>query len=70
MHITDNDVSFSVSPGMLTCKTAKRCINSTRIALLIHGFVPVKTWLLIASDTAFYAIIYVVFVSLLTVRNH
>ena len=27
--------------------------------MLIHGFVLVKTWLLIASDTAFYAIIWV-----------
>ena len=33
------------------------CINSMRIASLIHGFVLVKTWLLIAYDSAFYAII-------------
>ena len=41
---------------MLIRKTAKPCINSTSIALVIHGFVPVKTWLLIACDTVFYAI--------------
>ena len=45
---------------MLICKTAKPCINSRWIALLIHGFMPVKTWLSIACDTAFYAIIFVV----------
>ena len=37
---------------MLIHKPTKPCI-----ALLIHGFVPIKTWLLIACDTAFYAII-------------
>ena len=34
-------------------KTAKPCINSTWIALLIHGFVLVKTWLLIAVQHSF-----------------
>ena len=38
-------------------KVQKPCINSTWIAWLIHGFLPVKTWLWIACDTAFYAII-------------
>ena len=55
VHFTDEDVSFYDGPGMLICKTAKPCINSTCTALLIHGFVPVKTWLLIARNTAFYA---------------
>ena len=32
--------------------------NSTWISLLKHGFSPVKTWLLIPRDTAFYAIIH------------
>ena len=56
VHLTDDDISFYDGPGMLIRKTAKLCINSTWIALLIHGFVPVQTWLLIAYDTAFYAI--------------
>ena len=33
-------------------KVITPCINSTEIALLIHGFVPIKTWLLIVCDTA------------------
>ena len=45
------DVSFCVGSGMLIRKTAKRCINSTWIALLKHGLVPVKTWLLTAGDS-------------------
>ena len=49
-----DDVSFCDGPIMLIRKTAKLYSNSTWFALLIHGFVPVKTWLLIA---AFYAII-------------
>ena len=57
VHVTDDDVSFCDGPAMLIRTTAKPCINSMLIALLIHGFVPVKTWLLKACDTAFYAII-------------
>ena len=57
VHFTDNDVSFYNGTGMLIRKTAKPCIKSTRIALLIHGFVLVKTWLLIACNTDFYAMI-------------
>ena len=49
VHFTNDDVSFYDGPGMLIRKTAKPCVNST----WIHGFVPVKTWLLIACDTAF-----------------
>ena len=52
--------SFLCRPRNAYAKTAKRCINSTCIAFFIHGFVPVKTWLLIACDIAFNAIIYVV----------
>ena len=55
-HFTADDVNFYDGPGILIHKTAKPCINSPWIALLIHSFVPVKTWLLIACDTAFYAI--------------
>ena len=40
---------------MFIRQTAKLRINSMCIALLIHGFVPVKTWLLIACDTDFIA---------------
>ena len=53
VHFTDDGVSFYDGPGMLIRKTVMPCINSTWIALLIHGFVPVKTWLLIACDTIF-----------------
>ena len=42
---------------MCICKVQKTCINWTWIAWLIHGFLSGKTWLLIACDTAFYAII-------------
>ena len=56
VHVTDDNVSFCDGPRMRIRKTAKPCINSAWIALLIHGFVQVKTWLLIACDTAFYAI--------------
>ena len=38
-------------------KVQKPYISSMWIAWLIHGFLPVKTWLLIAFYTAFYAII-------------
>ena len=57
VHFTGDNVSFYDGPGMLIRKTAKPCINSTWIALLIHGFVLVKAWLLIVCDAAFYAII-------------
>ena len=55
VHFTDDDVSFYEGPGMLICKTTKPCI----CLMLIHGFVLVKTWLLIACDTAFYAVMIV-----------
>ena len=57
MHFIDDDVSFYDGPGILVRKSAKPCINSTWIALLIHGFVLVKTWLLKVCSTTFYAII-------------
>ena len=38
VHVTDDDVSFCDSPGMLIRKTAKPYINSTWIAMVIHGF--------------------------------
>ena len=53
-------------PGMLIRKIPKSCINSTWIAMLTHGFVPVKTWLLILCDTAFHAIISVNILSALS----
>ena len=53
-------VSSYDGPGMLICKTAKQCFNSMWIALLIHGFVPVKTWLLIVCDIAFCAIMAII----------
>ena len=58
VHVTD-DVTFYDGPGMLIHKTAKPCINSMWIALLIHEYLPVKTWLLKTCDTAFYALIIV-----------
>ena len=48
---------FLWRPRMRICKVQKPCINSAWIAWLIHWFLPVKTWLLIACDTGFYAII-------------
>ena len=42
VHFTDDDVNFYYGPGMLIRKTAKPCINSSLIALLIHGAVLVK----------------------------
>ena len=58
LHASDADVTYD-GPGMhtITCKAAKQVYNSTWIALLKHGFVLVKTWLLIACGTGFYAII-------------
>ena len=57
VHATDADVTFYDGPGMHIVKAAKQVYNSTWIALLKHGFVLVKTWLLIACGTGFYAII-------------
>ena len=53
VHFNHGDVSFYDGPGMLIRKTAKPSINSTWIALLIHRFVLVITWLVIACDIAF-----------------
>ena len=50
---------FLMGPGMLIRKTMQPCINGMQIDLLIHGFLPAKTWLLISCDTAFYAIMYI-----------
>ena len=45
---------FVIAPECLYAKPHSRVI-----ALLIHGFVPDKSWLLIACDTAFYAVIFI-----------
>ena len=56
VNISDDDFRFCDSTAML--QMAKLCINSMVIALLILcGFVPLKTWLLLACHTEFYAII-------------
>ena len=52
MHATDTGVSFYDGPGMHTVKAAKQVYNNTRIDLLKHGFVLVKTWLLIACSSS------------------
>ena len=57
VHATDADVTFYDGPGMHTVKAAKQAYNITWIALLKHGFVLVKTWLLTACGSGFYAII-------------
>ena len=44
-------------PRIRIFKVQKPCINSRWIAWLIHGILLVKTWLLIACDKAFYAMI-------------
>ena len=49
VHATDADVTFHDGPWMRTVKAAKQVYNSTWIALLKHGFVLVKTWLLIGD---------------------
>ena len=48
MHATVDDVDFY--DGL---EVQKPCTNSTWIAELIYGFLPVKTWLFIACGTAF-----------------
>ena len=53
-------VTFYDGPGMHTIKAAKQVYNSTWIALLKHGFVLVKTWLLIVCGTGFYAIMMII----------
>ena len=60
---------FLYGPGMHTVKAAKQVYNSTWIALLKHGFVLVKTWLLIACGTGFYAIICII-LSILCRKNY
>ena len=60
VHISDADVTFYDGLEMHTVKAAKQVYNSMWIALLKHGFVLVKTWLLIACDTGFYAIMCVI----------
>ena len=57
VHASDADFTFYDGPGIHTVKAAKHVYNSTWIALLIHGFVMVNTWLLLACGTGFYAII-------------
>ena len=47
---------FLWRPRMSICKVQKLCINSAWIAWLIYAFLPVKTWLFIVCNTAFYAI--------------
>ena len=51
--VHDTDVTFYDGPGMHTVKAAKQIYNSTWIALLKHGLVLVKTWLLIACSTGY-----------------
>ena len=60
VHATDADVTFYDGPRMHTVKAATQAYNSTWIALLKHGLVLVKTCLLIACDTCFYAIMRVI----------
>ena len=50
---------FAWRPKTGVNKVAKPCINSRWIALLINGFLSVKTWLLITCGTSNYAIIYI-----------
>ena len=54
MYAIEDDVIFCDGPGMLIRKTAMPCTNNILIPLLIHGFVPVKTRLLIAGEPVFY----------------
>ena len=54
MHVTVDDVTVC---GGLECDYLKYKSRASTPRELIHGFLLVKTWLLIASNTAFYAII-------------
>ena len=56
VHVTDADVTFVTALECLV-KTAKQVYNSMWIALLKHGFVLVKTWLLLLCSSGFYALI-------------
>ena len=49
---------FVTAPECLFVKPQGRA-RELPSTLLIHGFVTVKTWLLIVCETAFYAIIYI-----------
>ena len=52
VHISCDDVKFCDGSGILHGKS-----HSHVIALLIHGFFFFKTWLFIAYDVVFFAII-------------
>ena len=43
MYVTVDDINFCDGPETIG-KVKKLCINSTWIALFIHGFVPVETY--------------------------
>ena len=43
---------FLTAPECPYVKPQSQCINSTWITLLMHGFLPIKTWLVV-YDTAF-----------------
>ena len=57
MHITVDDVKFCDGLECVYVKDKSHASLARELPDLIHGFLPVKTWLLKACDTAFYAII-------------
>ena len=60
MRVTVDDVNFCDDQECVYVKY--KSVYQQHVNCLINTWVlPVKTWLLIAWDTAFYAIIYIVF---------
>ena len=53
MHVTVDDVNFCDGLECVYVKYKSRASTAREL----HGVLPVKTWLLKACDTAFYAII-------------
>ena len=54
MHITVDDINFYDGLECVYVKYKSRALTASGLR---HVFLPVKTWLLIACNTAFYAII-------------
>ena len=57
MHITVDDVNFCDGLESAYIKYKSYASTASELPKLINGLSPVKTWLIIVCDTAFYAII-------------
>ena len=56
MHVTFDDVNFCDSLECVYVKYRSHALTACEMPDKYIGFLPVKTWLLIACDTAFYVI--------------